>query len=71
MGDSHIWAMGHSLSAVLYTTARNKMKNMEYAKKKKKERERDKAHSESQTIPVMCKLRGETQCQLSCPNLTL
>ena len=26
---------------VLYTTARNKMKNMEYAKKKKKEREND------------------------------
>ena len=41
MGDSHIWAMGHSLSAVLYTTARNKMKNMEYAKKKR-ERERKK-----------------------------
>ena len=46
MGDSHIWAMGHSLSAVLYTTARNKMKNMEYAKKKKKERERERKKDE-------------------------
>ena len=43
MGDSHIWAMGHSLSACTITTARNKMKNMEYAKKKKeREREREK-----------------------------